>query len=44
MLTSSERKVQVNQSQSGIAWEDFSLERLEALLQAGKPVFVDFNG
>ncbi len=36
MLTSSERKVQVNQSQSGIAWEDFSLERLEALLQAGK--------
>jgi suppressor for copper-sensitivity B len=41
--SSSEFKMRSSQSDSGIAWEDFSLERLEALLQAGKPVFVDFT-
>lgn len=27
----------------GIAWEKFSLEQLDAYLQAGKPVFIDFT-
>ena len=41
--SSPEWKVRTNQSESGIAWEDFSQERLESLLKAGKPVFVDFT-
>ena len=28
---------------SSIAWEDFSRERLESLLQEGQPVFIDFT-
>jgi thiol:disulfide interchange protein DsbD len=42
-LSSPGLDVQTNRSESGIAWEDFSQERLESLLQAGKPVFVDFT-